>query len=104
MEAVGQRLNLRGHLSGHTAPSKIPIFSPGTPLGCIGLHISSDSVDIVLSSSLGDIEGHKGLDGRYYVLDFARTFPPEGRLTGDPSEQVPSLSLPSFALYFLIWI
>lgn len=25
----------------------------------------------------GDIEGHMGTDGRYYVLDFARTFPPE---------------------------
>jgi Clustered mitochondria/Translation initiation factor eIF3 subunit 135 len=25
----------------------------------------------------GDIEGHQGLDGRYYVLDFGRTLPPE---------------------------
>jgi tetratricopeptide (TPR) repeat protein len=25
----------------------------------------------------GDIEGHRGTDGRYYVLDYARTFPPE---------------------------
>jgi hypothetical protein len=25
----------------------------------------------------GDIEGHCGGDGRYYVLDFGRTFPPE---------------------------
>jgi len=25
----------------------------------------------------GDIEGHKGKDGRYYLLDFARTMPPE---------------------------
>ena len=24
-----------------------------------------------------DIEGHKGSDGRYYLLDFSRTFPPE---------------------------
>ena len=24
-----------------------------------------------------DIEGHRGNDGRMYVLDFARTFPPE---------------------------
>jgi len=25
----------------------------------------------------GDIEGHKGKDGLFYVLDFSRTFPPE---------------------------
>lgn len=25
----------------------------------------------------GDIEGHLGVDGRYYVLDFARLAPPE---------------------------
>lgn len=24
-----------------------------------------------------DVEGHKGKDGRYYLLDFARSFPPE---------------------------
>src|SRR3546814_655194 len=24
-----------------------------------------------------DIEGHKGMDGRYYLLDLARAFPPE---------------------------
>lgn len=24
-----------------------------------------------------DLEGHKGLDGRYYLLDFSRLFPPE---------------------------
>lgn len=24
-----------------------------------------------------DIEAHKGTDDRYYVVDFARTFPPE---------------------------
>jgi hypothetical protein len=30
----------------------------------------------VLLYSAGDIEGHLGRDGRYYVLDFSRTFPP----------------------------
>lgn len=28
-------------------------------------------------ASPGDLEGHKGLDGRYYLLDVARLFPPE---------------------------
>lgn len=27
--------------------------------------------------SVADIEGHAGLDGRFYVLDFARTAPPQ---------------------------
>ena len=27
--------------------------------------------------SAADIEGHKGTDGRYYLIDFSRTFPPE---------------------------
>ena len=31
-----------------------------------------------------DIEGHKGHDGRYYLLDFSRTFPPENP---SPSEK-----------------
>lgn len=35
----------------------------------------------------GDIEGHQGSDGRFYVLDFARTFPSEARLVGDPEEK-----------------
>lgn len=31
----------------------------------------------VMVASPGDLEGHKGLDGRYYLLDVARLFPPE---------------------------
>ena len=31
-----------------------------------------------------DIEGHQGNDGRYYLLDFSRTFPPE---EPNPSEK-----------------
>jgi len=51
MKAAAQKLNLKGHMAG-IYPTR-EIFGPG------------------------DIEGHAGEDGRYYVLDFARLFPPE---------------------------
>lgn len=51
MEAVGHALNLKKHRSG-----EVEIVGPS------------------------DIEGHLGTDGRYYVLDFARVFPPEAPL------------------------
>jgi hypothetical protein len=51
MEAVGRALNLKKHRSG-----EVEIVGPS------------------------DIEGHLGTDGRYYVLDFARVFPPEAPL------------------------
>lgn len=30
-----------------------------------------------------DIEGHRGRDGRYYLVDFARLFPPEPKRHAD---------------------
>ena len=33
-----------------------------------------------IMAACGDIEGHLAHDGRYYMLDFARTFPPEAPL------------------------
>ncbi|KYR01649.1 hypothetical protein DLAC_01652 [Tieghemostelium lacteum] len=50
MERIAGILNLKGHIVGLP---KTTIFGPG------------------------DIEVHKGTDGRYYMLDFARMFPPE---------------------------
>lgn len=38
-------------------------------------HLVSSTVEL---NSPGDLEVHKGRDGLYYVLDYARTFPPEG--------------------------
>eukprot|EP01130_Rhizamoeba_saxonica_P005569 TRINITY_DN2221_c0_g1_i2.p1 TRINITY_DN2221_c0_g1~~TRINITY_DN2221_c0_g1_i2.p1 ORF type:complete len:1736 (-),score=335.94 TRINITY_DN2221_c0_g1_i2:57-5264(-) len=51
MEIAGKMLNLEPHLVG-TCEGKSIAFC-------------------------GDIEGHIGTDGRYYVLDFARVFPPD---------------------------
>ncbi|KYQ99702.1 hypothetical protein DLAC_03642 [Tieghemostelium lacteum] len=50
MERVAKILNLRGHTVGLTQTF---VYGPG------------------------DIEVHKGYDGRYYMIDFARIFPPE---------------------------
>ncbi|EAL63725.1 hypothetical protein DDB_G0287315 [Dictyostelium discoideum AX4] len=50
MERMAKLMNLRGHVVG---ANKVFIYGPG------------------------DIEIHAGLDGRKYMLDFARVFPPE---------------------------
>jgi hypothetical protein len=50
MEKVGSMFNLKKHTVGK---ERVPIIGPG------------------------DIEGHLGTDGRYYLLDFARLMPPE---------------------------
>jgi hypothetical protein len=52
MEQAGKRLNLKGHMAGQTKGERKFLFSP-----C-------------------DIEGHEGTDGRFYVIDLARVFPP----------------------------
>jgi len=56
MEFVAKQLNLKGHMTGLRRDAKKMIYGPG------------------------DIEAHLGTDGRHYVLDFGRVFPPE-----DPS-------------------
>jgi hypothetical protein len=51
MQQLCTTLNLKEHNVGRS--SLVPIYGPA------------------------DIEGHKGIDGRYYLLDFARYMPPE---------------------------
>ena len=41
------------------------------------LHLAAHTVNGVEMYTAGDVEGHKGDDGRYYILDLARSFPPE---------------------------
>ena len=53
MAEVGAALNLKEHVVGQTQAVQKTLFGP-----C-------------------DIEGHRGRDGRYYVVDLARLFPPE---------------------------
>jgi len=68
MQAAGEFLNLEGH------------------------HVGSQTKPLYLC---GDIEGHKGFDGSYYCLDFARVFPPE-RLPKDEKEKWDDGSKKSF--------
>ncbi|KAL6050246.1 Clu domain-containing protein [Balamuthia mandrillaris] len=56
MKFIGQQLNLKEHMAGFRTYRNL--FFP-----C-------------------DIEGHRGTDNRYYVVDFARVFPPEPPLAG----------------------
>ncbi|PRP86402.1 hypothetical protein PROFUN_05321 [Planoprotostelium fungivorum] len=53
MQQAGRKMNLSGHVTGSARDPKKIIYGPG------------------------DIEGHRGHDGRYYVLDFGRLMPPE---------------------------
>ena len=41
------------------------------------LHLAQHTVNGVEMYTAGDVEGHRGDDGRYYILDLARSFPPE---------------------------
>lgn len=41
------------------------------------LNLCPHNVGGKIMAACGDIEGHLGKDGKYYLLDFARTFPPE---------------------------
>ncbi|PRP84060.1 hypothetical protein PROFUN_08522 [Planoprotostelium fungivorum] len=59
MKLAAERLNLKGHVTGHNAENSKEIYGPG------------------------DIEGHRGHDGRLYVVDFARLMPP-----ADPSTRL----------------
>ena len=45
------------------------------------LHLAAHTVNGVEMYTAGDVEGHRGEDGRYYILDLARSFPPENPAT-----------------------
>jgi hypothetical protein len=62
---AGERLNLKSHVVGSGSQSK-SLYGPG------------------------DIEVHKGVDGRFYVIDAARVSPPEA-----PRMLIPSILLPA---------
>ncbi|PRP84978.1 hypothetical protein PROFUN_07363 [Planoprotostelium fungivorum] len=59
MRVAAERLKLKGHMTGHVKSSAKKIYGPG------------------------DIEGHRGHDGRLYVVDFSRLLPP-----ADPSTRL----------------
>jgi hypothetical protein len=53
VKRTAEILNLKEHTAGLNPAERIQVFSAA------------------------DVEGHRGRDGRYYMLDFSRTFPCE---------------------------
>ena len=51
------------------------------------LNLKEHRVGQGLIHSAADVEVHLGTDQRYYMLDFARTFPPEAPSNISPSRQ-----------------
>lgn len=70
MKIVAKQLNLKEH--------KIPGYKSLA-------NIQEDPTIIKICTPV-DIEGHLGTDGKYYVLDFGRTFPPE--VPSAPSREI----------------
>lgn len=62
---------------GETVHADHPPFNAVMRKVATQLHLASHSVCGVRLDAAGDIEGHLGENGRVYLLDLARTFPPE---------------------------
>ena len=61
------------------------------------LHLAQHTVGQHALYTAGDVEGHVGVDGRYYILDLARCSPPES-----PATAVGAPGPPESALYRLL--
>ena len=99
---MGKKLNLKKHVCGvYSKNSKtlcmfflffsflfFPFFS--------FLFSNSTLSTLSLLGSAADVEGHKGEDGKFYLLDFSRTFPPV-----NPDERF-ILLLSSSSLFIII--
>ena len=80
MRAAASELHLKGHLVG--LPSNNPNnptspSNPSNPSNATKLKGDDTVKNEIFLHSAGDIEGHKGYDGHYYLLDLARAFPAE---------------------------
>jgi hypothetical protein len=75
LDEAGAILNLKPHLAG-TTPGRLK-----------------------LTRAPGDLEGHVGKDGRFYLLDFSRSMPPEfSQRAGEPRAVYYKLLRPEFVL------
>ena len=63
------------------------------------MHLASHAVggNHTLLCAAGDVEGHRGNDGRYYLLDLARAYPPIDRRV---MNHLPVLGQPEFFRVF----
>lgn len=80
-EALSQHFNLAPHLSGGRYDNSTSSSSRDSE-GTSTLQQDGDS-ELVLLHLPADLEGHLGLDGRFYALDTARLFPSEPPLQSD---------------------
>ncbi|KAL6054057.1 Clu domain-containing protein [Balamuthia mandrillaris] len=74
MKLLAERLNLKPHLVRGGTNGQKPV--------------------VVYTAA--DFEGHVGLDGRHYVLDFSRTFPPTPYQSSRPGSHLYNLFRPEF--------
>ena len=64
---------------------------------------TSTSVGTKRLNSALDLEGHKGRDGRYYLLDFSRAMPPAEPVPGIRGGYLFQLLRPEVRLTFRAW-
>ena len=82
-------MNLSEHFVGRDQPPK-RIYGIQTKKKKQKKHIKHNFLKIVKKKkTIGptDIEGHRGRDNRYYMIDFARLFPPEPRAKDEPPKR-----------------
>ena len=82
MAAAASKLNLKGHrivIPGTASADGSATPPPDSRLAALGAEEAPGVADEACSDFIhgpGDIEGHMGRDGRFYVVDTARLFPP----------------------------
>jgi len=62
---------------GKTVHNDVPDFAEKMRIAGEKLNLAGHTVDNKLIYAAFDVEGHQAPDGRFYLLDLARTFPPE---------------------------
>lgn len=74
---------------GGTVHADVPAFNLIMKKVATQLHLATHIVNGTRIDAAGDIEGHLGENGRVYLLDLARTFPPEHPLACKHLERPP---------------
>eukprot|EP01118_Nematostelium_gracile_P006177 TRINITY_DN1987_c0_g1_i1.p1 TRINITY_DN1987_c0_g1~~TRINITY_DN1987_c0_g1_i1.p1 ORF type:complete len:887 (+),score=181.40 TRINITY_DN1987_c0_g1_i1:68-2728(+) len=82
--------------AGRTIHSSDRKFNLRMKKAALKLNIKPHRVGPSILYSPADLEGHKGSDGNYYLLDFSRVFPPEAPVTGVKNAHLSNLLRPEF--------
>jgi hypothetical protein len=75
MRRVARQLHLKGHVVGRRPQAAAAAAAASS--SATSATPTSPAANTRVLHGPGDIEGHLGRDGQYWVLDFARVFPPE---------------------------